>query len=566
VTARRAAIASLVAVGLFDLVASGSRGAQLGFAVAVVVGALLLIVSQGPAIRSRLSDRRVLVVLALVLVIGLTLAVLVGPRLLRGGDPGANLRLTFWEHSLAAFADAPLTGTGPGTWAFAQWAYRDDTSPLDVVAHAHNAPIQLAAESGLVGIVAGIVMVAGVLLLLRRGWREVPRLEVIAVAMGLAGLAAQCLVDNFSDLPLFVGGAAFLLAWVESGLQPWRALAGRAVRVGAALALAGILIVGAAAVVPWDRAARSYLDGVVAQDRGDWPGAVSAYEAAVALDPDYPQYRAAYGVAADWSGDGALAAEQLTIAARQVGDPFMAANAALVLLGSGGPADDAAALLAAATAAGTVNVDLALNAGAIAEYLGQPATAARHYATAIALDPSIAEADYWGYPARPLTPEAQAEAALERLSELVNVDVDPATAAIAIWARIGDWDRAAAAASELRDGQQRDGYLAWLKAMQGDRDGLERLRALDDASSGVVVSLLASAADRLGDPEADRYRAWLALVAGGSDKAGRATVLGRAVDGEVLYLDLGPAIAEEVYLRDRGIVTQVRDALQIAFR
>jgi O-antigen ligase len=568
--ARRIVLATLVVLGLFDLFASGSRGAQLGFGVAILVGAVLLAVSHRASIatlRSRLGDRRVLAgVIAAVLLLAAA-AVLLGPGLLaRAGDAGAGLRLTFWQASLSAFADAPLTGTGPGTWAFAHWAYRDDLRPLDVVAHAHDAPIQLAAEMGIVGLAAGAVFVVGVVLLLRRAWQVLPPLEVIAVAMGLAGLAAQCLVDNFSDLPLFVGGVAFLLAWLEGGMARSNRLSPTTTRAGAAATLLAIALVGSLVVLPWDRAAQAHLDGVASQDLGDWTDAVADFRNAVELDPDYPHYRAALGVAADWAGDGALAAEQLAIGARQVGDPFMAANAALAILGSGGSREEAAALLAEATDRGTVNTDLALDAGAVAEGLGRPEEAARHYATAIALQPSIAGSDYWHDPARPVSPEAQAEAALARLEELVNVDVDPTSAAITIWAGIGDWERATAVAESLPPGLSRDANLAWLAAMQGDRDELEALRALNEGSNGGVVSLLASAADRLDDPLADRYRQWTALVASGSDQAGRKTVLAQGGGEEARYLDLGPAIAEEVYLRDRGIVTQVRDAIQVAQR
>ncbi len=261
-----------------------------------------------------------------------------------------------------------------------------------------------------------------------------------------------------------------------------------------------------------------------------------------------------------------MAAEQLAIGARMTGDPFMETNAALALLGAGGAHDEAAALLAEATDAGAVNVDLALNAGAIAERLGRPDEAAHHYATAIALQPDLAGSAYWRDPGRPLSAEAQAQAAIDRLDGLANVDVDPVSAAITIWAGVGAWDRATAAAETLPAGLSRDAYLAWLTAMQGDRSGLEALRTMNDESSGAVLSLLASAADHLGDPQADRYRAWTAIVASGSDRAGRTTVLSQA-GGEVAeYFDAGPAIAEEVYLRDRGIVTQVRDAIQVAQR
>ena len=44
------------------------------------------------------------------------------------------------------------------------------------------------------------------------------------------------------------------------------------------------------------------------------------------------------------------------------------------------------------------------------------------------------------------------------------------------------------------------------------------------------------------------------------------TVLAQGGGEAAQYLDLGPAIAEEVYLRDRGIITQVREAIQVAQR
>jgi O-antigen ligase/tetratricopeptide (TPR) repeat protein len=568
--ARRVALGVLVVVGLFDLVASGSRGAQLGFAVAILVGGILMAIRHRgrlAALGRRLSGRRAAAVVGISAVVLLVAAVWLAPRILaRAGDTGVNLRLTFWQHSLAAFTDAPLTGTGPGTWAFAQWAYRNDVSPLDIVAHAHNAPIQLAAEMGLVGLVAGTILVVGVVVLLRRAWRELPGLEVIAVAMGLVGVAAQCLVDNFSDLPLFVGGVAFLLAWVEGGMPARMRMSRTAIRAAAGGTLVAIAIVSSTVVLPWDRAARAHLDGVTAQDAGDWPAAAAAFTTAVELDPDYPHYRAALGVAADWAGHGAMAAEQLAIGARMTGDPFMETNAALALLGAGGAHDEAAELLAEATDAGAVNVDLALNAGAIAERLGRPEDAAHHYATAIALQPDLAGSAYWRDPSRPLSPEAQVEAALTRLHEMANVDVDPTSAAITAWAGMRAWDRATEAANTLPAGIGRDANLAWLTAMQGDPSGLEALRAINDETSGAVVSLLASAADHLGDPQADRYRAWTAIVASGSDRAGRATVLAQGGGEAAAYLDLGPAIAEEVYLRDRGIITQVRDAIQVAQR
>jgi len=568
--ARRMSIGGLVVVGLFDLVVSGSRGGQLGFVAAGLVGGLLWALGRRRGDGSQainLDRRRVLAGAAVLAVVAFAMVAL-SPRLLaRLSDAGAGLRLTFWRESLAAFVDHPLAGTGPGTWAFAHWAYRDDVRPLDVVAHAHDAPIQLAAEMGLVGLVAGAIFVAGVVGLIAVAWRRQPGLEVIAIASGLAGLAAQSLVDNFSDLPLFVGGVAFLLAWLESGVGRRAFLAPARVRLGAGAAFALMAVVAMITVLPWDRAAAAYLDGVRAQDRGEWANAEAAYATALDLDAAYPLYRAAHGMAAAHTGDLATAASELQAGAALTDDPFMAIQAALALAGLGRD-EDARAALDSATERGTVHRDLALNAGRTAEVLGQADQAARFYATAIATDPDLASSSYWRAPGRPLPAVDQFEAALARLAGLEGVDIDPSQAAVRIWALAGEAERARAAAASLPPGTSRDAAAAFVEAMAGDRLALERVRAMADADPlGPAVAGLATVANAVDDQSADRYRHWVSLIASGSDRAGRTAVIVALDSGEAaLYADVGPGIAEEVYLRDRGIVTMVPQALVVGYR
>ena len=570
---RRIALTTLVLIGLFDLIGSGSRGAQLGFAVASVAGAVLLVIDhqrrRGSVMSGNLARARpwmVVVAAAGLVATGL----LAGPRLVgRFAETGAEHRLVFWRESLGAFADSPIAGTGPGTWAFAHWAYRAPDQPLDVVAHAHNVVIQLAAEMGMIGLIGAAVVLIGLIGLLRRAWFAMPRSEVIAVSAGLAGLVAQSMVDNFSDLPLYVGGVAFLVAWLEGGVARPSGLERARTRLAAGVGLALLTVVATFIVLPWDRASASYVAGVAAQDSGDWATAQQRYSDASELDTGYPFYRGALGIAEAHLGDTVGAARDLADAGASLGDPFFTVQAALLLASDDG-ADraDAVRYLVAATSPGYVNIELALDAGRTAELLGRHEDAVDFYATALALDPDLAASGYWSASGRPVAAVQQFEAAIERSTALAGADINPALSAVRLWSQAGDFDRALAVVASIPEARVREIQRDLVGAMSGDNGALIRLKAMAARDPlGPAVVAVAMAANAVGDPDADRYRHWLAFLAAGSDRAGRTAVIVGANSSETaLYSVVNPGIAEQVYLRDRGIVTQVPAAPQVAYR
>jgi len=142
------AIAMLGAAGIF---LSGSRGGQLA-----LLAGLVMLAPLG-RLRAWIPAASVVVV---VLALGLGLASWVGPEeqtLQTGffaagtGDLSLAMRSDIWGRTWRVLADHPLTGTGLGTF---EWAYSsyDREGEWQGTIQAHNDYLQLASESGLVGI------------------------------------------------------------------------------------------------------------------------------------------------------------------------------------------------------------------------------------------------------------------------------------------------------------------------------------------------------------------------------------------------------------------------------
>ena len=118
------------------------------------------------------------------------------------GDEG---RMEMWSGAAQMTAAHPLTGVGPGIFGR---AFRDTRVPShaqEKLVSAHNAYLNLAAETGLPGVIAGVWLAATLV----RTWirrrraaagNERVRLDVAGAA--LIGLGVHSLVDNFTVSPL----------------------------------------------------------------------------------------------------------------------------------------------------------------------------------------------------------------------------------------------------------------------------------------------------------------------------------------------------------------------------
>lgn len=100
---------------------------------------------------------------------GFGLGQLFPPGLQRLADRGIGQRLGLWSIAWQAFRDNPLLGAGIGS--FATWDYRlalDQAQPL-FANNAHNLIAQLAAETGLIGL---LVAFAPAIISVARAWRD----------------------------------------------------------------------------------------------------------------------------------------------------------------------------------------------------------------------------------------------------------------------------------------------------------------------------------------------------------------------------------------------------------
>ena len=163
---RRVRTAGLMAAVLFAiaLATTLTRSSWLGF----LAGAAVVLAVRRP---------RALLVLALVVV----LAFAFGPAEIRQrgrsiADPTwvtNQGRVSLWKSGLAVLADHPWTGVGLAdhTGVILRYRRADATFPAG---HFHNNPVQIAASTGIVGLLAWLAWMGGVLVLLLAG-RNGPR-------------------------------------------------------------------------------------------------------------------------------------------------------------------------------------------------------------------------------------------------------------------------------------------------------------------------------------------------------------------------------------------------------
>lgn len=148
----RAARGAGMAVLLFGIAATGSRGALVS-GVVVTVAALVL-VRHG---RARIAVACAAAVAVTVLVVAFAFAPAARDRLTT--DDGGNGRTDLWRVAVAMAGDRPLAGVGFGNFRVESPAYARRVGPLtsvDLIANrpheAHNVYLQLLAEAGLVGL------------------------------------------------------------------------------------------------------------------------------------------------------------------------------------------------------------------------------------------------------------------------------------------------------------------------------------------------------------------------------------------------------------------------------
>jgi len=274
----------------------GSRGALL----AALAGLALLVV-----VCRDTTDRRRLAIYVTAVVVGIAAANLYQHGLLAEraaslGDPGSAgaSRFRIWAATWAMIRDHWLTGTGLGTFWLRYPPYR---LPADASGgfYAHNDYLQVAAETGVVGVVlflgfVGFVLYRGVGVSRARTLDPGRRAEAGCILSGLTTVGVHSLFTyNFYVLPTLVvaGGALGYLHELNrgTGRLGHRVSLGRWLRppafrfiVAAAVAVP-LVMLGTGVAAQWHVSkARD------AAQRGDVAAARDSLDAAARLSPDNP--------------------------------------------------------------------------------------------------------------------------------------------------------------------------------------------------------------------------------------------------------------------------------------
>lgn len=522
----RAAFAVLI-VGMTAVVAflTGSRAGWLALAIAILAtGSIWLAAPERRrALASALRSRSARVAALPVGIVAVVVAVLAGPgvfaRAAAGGEEG---RTAFYLASLRMFESSPVVGTGPGTWAPLRIA---NTLPTEIdyyIPHAHSLYLQTLAELGIVGVIAGLVVVVvlGRLILTAIGDPEPLRRRMgWAALFATVYFAAHQALDFYANAPAILFAFAVPIAWLDATAPAGVTAAWRPSRArvpAAAPAVGGVVaLVAAVAFLGWSESAALEMNaGTRLLDAGDAQAAVAPLRDAVATDPAMPPYHLALGLALANTGDLAGAEPEFLASATADGLPEAWLDLAAVRA-MRGDNSGAASALANARVLGDQQPAVELGAGAVALQIGDRETAVTTLTNLLLAYPSVAADPWWNAdPDRTEAAGAAFDAAQARGTPAQQFELSLVT---------GDTAAAANALDRFDDPDTAATYHLILDAWNRDAAAFNELAA--DATARpfdlVTVDWCARLARRNGDLDAAAgFRTWEKTVGALSDGAG----------------------------------------------
>jgi O-antigen ligase/tetratricopeptide (TPR) repeat protein len=407
---RRGAVWVVTVLGLAAVVAllSGSRAGWLALAIAGVFGLALIAVLVGPALRSFLRTSPVvatrrfrLAVVGCAAVLLVPAAVLAPAILRRASEGGEDLRLSYVTIALRMFQESPIVGTGLGTWVVQRIAYTLPPETDYYIPHAHNVYAQTLAEQGIVGAIAGLIVIAGLTWLVRDAIRsDGTRRQVgIATAIGLVYFAAHQALDFNVNLPSVLIALALPIAYLDStstrSLPVARdlRLPGLAARgFGAALALATAFAVGG---LTWQELPALDNDRAISlANEGDWAAALAPATSAAATDPDIMSFAFTAALAEARAGNHLEAARLF----RQVAEHNDLPEAWLNLAAEDYATGNVGAVegsLAEAMRLGYQRPAVAMPAGDLALRIGADDLAIDAFTAAVVVSPALLADPWW---------------------------------------------------------------------------------------------------------------------------------------------------------------------------
>jgi putative inorganic carbon (HCO3(-)) transporter len=213
-------------------------------------------------------------------------------------DPSRTLDLRTYIYDVAwqVFQEQPLTGSGLFTFG-RQLTRLSSVPPRQIHAHAHSAFFNIAAELGLLGLLALTVSLGVFIVQLRKQWQTLQgaqRLLMIGAAASLSAVAVSHLTDFtvFTATIALMTLGALLIALFPA--QPTR-LSGRRARLNSIAALSLWLALYVSGL--WSNAANGEYFAALQAGVGeaDWQASLPHFERAVALDPQLSLYHLLHG-------------------------------------------------------------------------------------------------------------------------------------------------------------------------------------------------------------------------------------------------------------------------------
>lgn len=390
---------------LVDMMLAFSRGGLLSLGVsAVVFGALLALGQPGWRTRAAalLRDWRVWAVLAGLVVIGAA-AALYSLR----GDPfghqsGDRERFQLWNSAWQIGLTHPISGAGPYSFGRAMRAFRDPTVVGDHFISSHDIPLQVFAETGLLGVMALAWLLGVAAMLVWRRWRSADgaeRIRIAGIAAALAGFSAQNLGDTLVNIPVLLPWLAMGAYLVAPQVAHPAAQPGK-MRCAAQTVVTGLVCLS---IVGWgisDVAQYHFARSARLAQGRDWQNALAEIDRAIAIDPSMGYYAAQraqiLGEMASTDSASIKPAQEAYETALRFENSYalMRANHA-VILSQGG---DLPAALAEANTAVALQPDdphYLLLAADFNEQVGKPADATSLYQKALLADPAWIDSGYW---------------------------------------------------------------------------------------------------------------------------------------------------------------------------
>jgi O-antigen ligase/tetratricopeptide (TPR) repeat protein len=535
---RRGVALGALAIGLTAVVAlmSGTRAGWLALAVAGLVGASAFVVALRSGLRREGWARsvwhsrawRAAVVAGFGLVV--VAALLFAPAILRRASEGGEaLRGTFVAIALRLFSEAPVTGTGLGTWAVQRIAQTRPGETDYYIPHAHNIYVQTLAEQGLIGALAGAVVALSLVWLLINGISSggTRRQWAIVTLIGLVYFGVHETLDFMLNIPAVLFALAIPIAYLDATTEaapPWhrwvqpRPTIRNAAR-WVALGLTGIALAG---IVLQEIPGRLLDQAVTLANVGRWSEARQPALQAAAMDPDISAYGFTAGLVEAHAGNHAAAAAFFRRVAQHDDLPEAWINLAQEDLASGNQGAVSESI-AEALRLGRQRPAISMAAGDLAMRIGDEATAKDAFVAAVSNTPSLLADPWWrdGGPRQTLLGAVALSA----------IELAPPDRAWEFALMSGDATRARSLTSDPE-------ILNFIGSWQGDSAALDRLRASCAAQPLNIglIQLCARAEGRVGNVDRANDLRYIAdAQVGGAFTGGAET---RVNEGPVLGQDL----------------------------